>query len=132
KISINDTTAPSLNQLGGTVFAIGTRTYIITVLSDKKGDIAPSGTVSVNHGANRTFTITSGKCYGIEDVLIDGVSVGAGDSHTFENITQDHTIEAVFRIENYTVTADAGQGGTISPSGSIVVCHKSDKIKFLP
>ncbi len=108
------------------VFAVDT--YIITALSDNKGDITPSGTVLVNHGANQAFTITPGECYGTEDILVNGVSVGAGDSHTFENITQNHTIEPVFQLKNYTITAEAGQGGSISPSGNIAACHKSDKM----
>ena len=33
-------------------------------------------------------------------VLVDGRSVGAVSSYTFRNVTQDHTIEAVFMKAN--------------------------------
>ena len=36
----------------------------------------------------------------IEDVLVDGESVGAVDKYTFENVREKHTIEAVFAEQN--------------------------------
>ena len=54
------------------------------------------------------------------DVLVDGVSVGAVTSYTFTDVTADHTIEATFAINTYTITASAGANGTISPTGAVV------------
>ena len=42
------------------------------------------------------YTITASEGYAIADVLVDGQSVGAVDSYTFENVTANHTIAAVF------------------------------------
>ena len=39
------------------------------------------------------------------DVLVDGISVGAVTSHTFTNVTGNHTIAASFAIDIYTITA---------------------------
>ena len=36
--------------------------------------------------------------YEIEDVLVDGESVGAVSSYTFENVKAKHTIEAIFEL----------------------------------
>ena len=36
----------------------------------------------------------------IEDVLVDGESVGAVDKYTFENVREKHTIKAVFAEQN--------------------------------
>lgn len=47
-------------------------------------------------GSSKTFTITPDAGYVIEDVLVDGESVGAVDKYTFENVREKHTIEAVF------------------------------------
>ncbi len=47
------------------------------------------------HGKDQTLTPNEG--HEIEDVLIDGVSVGAIPSYTFHNVTVDHTILATFR-----------------------------------
>ena len=47
-------------------------------------------------GASQTFAIAAQEGYAIADVLVDGQSVGAVDSYTFENVTANHTIAAVF------------------------------------
>ena len=67
-------------------------------------------------------------------MLVDGVSVGAVDSYTFPNVEADHTIAATFRstgtssgTTRYTITASAGEGGAISPSGSVRVRRGSDQ-----
>ena len=71
-------------------------TYAITATAGANGVISPSGTVSVNHGASSTFTITPNAAYGIVDVLVDGASAGAVASYTFTNVTGPHTIAASF------------------------------------
>ena len=49
--------------------------------------------------------------------LVDNVSVGPVASYTFRNITDDHTISAVFRLITFTITGTAGTGGSITPAG---------------
>jgi len=77
--------------------------------------------VTVSCGGSQAFTITPASCYAIADVLVDGSSVGAAAGYTFTNVTASHTIAASFALKTYTVTASAGAGGTISPSGATVV-----------
>ena len=72
------------------------RKYTITATAGEGGSITPAGEVSVKEGASQTFTITASEGYAIADVLVDGQSVGAVDSYTFENVTANHTIAAVF------------------------------------
>jgi len=96
-------------------------TYTITASAGSGGSISPSGTVTINYGDSKTFTITPDKGYKISDVKVDGKSVGAVSTYTFENVTSDHTIEATFAINTYTITASAGSGGSISPSGAVTV-----------
>ena len=102
-------------------FAINTHT--ITATAGPNGSITPSGAVSVNHGANQTFAITPDTGYHVADVLVDGSSVGAVTSYSFDNVTADHTISATFAINTYTIMASAGAYGTISPSGAVSVNH---------
>ena len=52
---------------------------------------------------------------------MDGVSVGAVASYTFATITANHTIAATFAVITYSVTATAGAGGSITPSGTATV-----------
>jgi hypothetical protein len=79
------------------------------------------GTTGVAQGSNLTETITPNNCYHVADVLVDGVSVGAVTSYTFTNVQANHTIDATFALNGpYTITASAGPGGSILPSGNIV------------
>jgi len=106
----------------GYLYAIGGVTFTIKVsVEGIGGTITPSGAVVVNSGANQTFTITPNTGYHIKDVKVDGSSVGAMTSYTFNNVTTDHTITTSFSIDTNTITASAGLGGTISPSGTVTV-----------
>ena len=95
--------------------------YTITASPGTNGGISPSGSVTVNHGASQTFTIAPDKGYHVADVLVDGVSVGAMLSYTFDNVTVNHTISSSFAINTYAIVASAGPNGAISPSGSVTV-----------
>ena len=70
--------------------------YTITATAGEGGSITPAGEVSVKEGASQTSAIAAQEGYAIADVLVDGQSVGAVDSYTFENVTANHTIAAVF------------------------------------
>ena len=97
------------------VVKIGAKTYTLTILrnSDSSysyytikatagtgGSISPSGNVSVREGRDQTFTITPDKGYAIANVKIDGKSIGAVNSYTFENVRRTHTIEVIFMKAN--------------------------------
>ena len=69
---------------------------VITATADEHGKIAPTGDVAVPKGESKTFTITPDSGYHIKDVLVDGKSVGAVGTHTFENVVDNHTIHATF------------------------------------
>jgi uncharacterized membrane protein len=97
--------------------------YTINVTVNLGGIITPSGSVTVNPGANQTFTITPNEGYHVADVKVDGVSVGAVTTYTFDNLNANHTIEVSFAVDQYTLIATAGPDGTIIPSGPMIVDH---------
>ena len=70
--------------------------YTIKATAGAGGSIAPSGNVSVREGRDQTFTITPDKGYAVANVKIDGKSIGAVKSYTFENVSRTHTIEVIF------------------------------------
>ena len=74
--------------------------YTIKATAGAGGSISPSGNVSVREGRDRTFTITPDKGYAISNVKIDGKSIGAVKSYTFENVRRTHTIEVIFMKAN--------------------------------
>jgi len=96
-------------------------TYTVKATAGSGGSISPSGTITVNSGDSKTFTITPNLGYKISDVQVDGKSVGVVSSYTFDNITSDYTIEAKFEPITFTITASASLGGSITPSGTITV-----------
>ena len=61
------------------------------------GSISPNGTVTMAEGTKKRFQISAADGYEIEDVLVDGKSVGAVDTYVFSDIDGDHTIAALFR-----------------------------------
>jgi hypothetical protein len=106
-------------------FAINT--YAITATAGPNGTISPSGAVSVEYGASRTFTISPVEHYHVVRVLVDGVSVGAVTEYTFTDVTRAHTIAATFAFDTYAITASAGPGGTISPAGAVAVTYGASR-----
>ena len=115
----------TIKNLDLTVPGVPPETFTITATAGAGGSISPPGAVVVNSGADQEFTITPDLGYVVEDVLVDGGSVGAVTSYTFTNVTADHTIDASFVLgeppETFTITATAGAGGAIEPSGEVVV-----------
>ena len=97
-------TAPNGNYT--VVFVDGTLTiderpvYTIKATAGIHGSITPSGDVDVLHGGSQTFTIAANRGYAISNVKIDGVSIGAVKSYTFENVTGNHTIDVTFMKAN--------------------------------
>ena len=74
--------------------------YTIKATAGAGGSISPSGSVSVREGRDQTFTITPDKSYAVSNVKIDGKSIGAVKSYTFENVRRTHTIEVIFMKAN--------------------------------
>ena len=87
----------------------GSHTIKVTVGAG--GSISPSGNVSVREGRDQTFTFTPDKGYAVSNVKIDGKSVGAVKSYTFENVTGDHTIEVTFVKD--TASANTGDSSNL-------------------
>jgi len=99
-----------------------TITATVTATAGTGGSISPAGVSTYLHGANRTYTIMPDPGYHIDDVLVDGTSIGAVSSYHFSNITANHTISVSFAANpSYTITASAGSNGSISPSGGVSV-----------
>jgi len=90
------------------------------------GTITPNGTVHVLCGESQTFTITPDSGYAIADVIVDGGSIGPVSPVT---LSGDHTIHATFASQptNFTITATAGPGGSISPPGVVSVPEGGSK-----
>ena len=85
------------------------------------GHIQPEGIFQLNAGENQRFTITPANGYDIQDVFIDGISVGPKESIALTNVQKNHTIEAIFKARN---SVDIN----ISFDNSIIKVQNSDNI----
>ena len=85
--------------------------YTIEATAGAGGSISPSGSVSVREGGDQTFTSTPDKGYAVSNVKIDGKSIGAVKSYTFENVSRTHTIEVIF--VKGTASARTGDGSDL-------------------
>ena len=79
----------------------------ITATAGGGGTISPAGDVAVYYDQSASFTVAADAGYVIADVLVDGVSVGAVGSYTFTEVTEDHSIAAVFTSQG-PVPGDGG------------------------
>ena len=104
-----------------------TNSFTISASINGNGSISPAGTVTVSEGADQSFTITPGTESYLTDVWVDGVSIGAISTYTFTQVSKNHTISADFGYYTYTISASADTGGSISPTGSVMVNHGSSQ-----
>jgi hypothetical protein len=95
--------------------------YVITATVGEGGTITPAGEVVVTEGADQTFTIAANAGYIVEYVEVDGVSVAVdGNTYTFTEVYGNREIYVSFAaVPAYTITATAGENGTIDPAGDI-------------
>ncbi len=112
----------------------GRGTYSITASAVSGGSLRPAGTSTVKRGGSLKYTVKPSAGHSIAGVVVDGVSVGAGGSYTFKNITADHTISAAFSLNHtYSISGTiktsegaAMPGVLITLSGSGTVTTSTD------
>ena len=91
KSASTTTTKPAGNS------STSTTGFTVTASAGAGGSITQSGKVSVQSGKSASFTIVANKDYEVEDVKVDGKSIGSVGVYTFTNVKANHTIEATFR-----------------------------------
>jgi len=107
-------------------FAI--RNFHITASAGTGGGISPTDVWAL-YNTTQTITITPNSGYNVSDVKVDGTSVGAVTSYTFNNVAANHTISATFAAttSSYDITASAASGGSISPAGTVTISGGASK-----
>lgn len=110
-------------------------TYPISVWAGPGGTISPSS-ANVSPGGSQTFTIAANPGHQIEDVVVDGDSLGnptPPSTYTFSNVRAPHSIEALFKSNSYTITAVVDAGiGSINPSSATMEYGESKTFYFNP
>ncbi|MFZ0931588.1 MAG: PKD domain-containing protein [Syntrophobacteraceae bacterium] len=99
--------------------------FTVTASSGPGGTITPAGATIVTIGSSQSYTITPSPNYYLWSLTVDGVNVGNPLNYNFGNVISDHTIEADF-APYPVISASAGVGGMISPTGVTVVSPGGD------
>ncbi|MBP6021145.1 MAG: hypothetical protein KA502_00970, partial [Candidatus Methanomethylophilaceae archaeon] len=109
------------------------KTYTIVASAGANGSISPSGNITVTHGASQTFTFTPSTGYRVEHLLINGtVTAHTTNSYT-ATVTSDMTLEVVFTLRKYQITATVtGGNGTVSPASPWVTHGTNQTFTFTP
>ena len=90
---------------------------VISATAGAGGTISPADDVVVAPNGSQTFTFTPADAsYHVDDVVVDGVSMGAMDSYTFDSVKNRHTISVTFK-NNYIISVSADGDGTVDPAG---------------
>ncbi len=105
------------------------QTFEIAVLAGEHGS-ALQETTAVEYGEDFTVTFVPEENYEIEDVLVDGESVGAVESYTFEDVTEAHTIVASFKLSAVEVKVTVGEGGTANAETQMVIIGEIFAVDF--
>ena len=106
--------------------------YMIEAIAGNNGSIEPQGQLFVEQYSSKTFRIIPQANYDIQDVVINGESIGPVDEHTFYDIQADQSIIAFF-IARPKITVLAEGNGQVSPQG-IVFVNRGDNLtlRFTP
>lgn len=86
-------------------------TYTVTAMAGPHGYIAPAPTVLARFGAEVSFIIVPDAGFAIQEVRIDGGSIGAVSNYTFTALDANHTIEALFRDDECPAAVMIGPRG---------------------
>lgn len=71
-------------------------THMITATAGSHGAVVPAGEVIVPEGGSRRFEFVPNPGYVIEDILLDGLSIGSPGSYTFTDVFTDHILDVTF------------------------------------
>jgi len=98
--------------------------HTITASAGENGTISSEGEKEYIKHANATYTFTPEAGYVVEEVYIDDepMDMALATNYTFTAIDNDYTIHVTFKLieeTHFTITATAGENGTISPEGEI-------------
>jgi len=97
-------------------FAVNT--YTVSVEGNSGGSVNPSGNTVVNYGTDLSCSFAPDYGFRISDIKVNNVSQGPVSSFKLSNITADQNISVTFSpIPAYEISAAAGEGGSITPSG---------------
>ena len=83
---------------------------------------------TVNSGESATITFTPRKGYHIGSITDNGSAVPITNPYVIEEVTAKHKVAVTFAPDTLTITASATSGGSISPSGKVMVNNGANQV----
>ncbi len=85
--------------------------FIIYLTIEGDGIISPSENVTVKYQEDKILYFQANEGSYIQDVIVDGISVGEVGEYKFENVVEDHQLKVIFKKETYKVEIEIlGEG----------------------
>jgi len=106
--------------------------YVIESTAGAGGAINPAGTKSVLPRTTSLYKIIPEDGFYIEDVKVDGVSVGSVRYYTFDPVYDNHNIVASFSntAPEYRITVTKNSGGLVLPAGDVITVKQGGNVEF--
>ncbi|MHC4478183.1 MAG: InlB B-repeat-containing protein, partial [Planctomycetota bacterium] len=101
----------------------------VTATAGPGGSIDPNGVIDVNCGQCITFEATPDSCRDVNTWYLDGNDLHINGPNYTLCVTGSHTLEVRFKEIGYTVTASAGECGSIDPNG-VIDANCGDQVCF--
>jgi carbonic anhydrase/acetyltransferase-like protein (isoleucine patch superfamily) len=119
-VSLGDAARQGLERDMAAKFGIAAP-YTITASAGAGGTISPAGVTAVPAGGSATFAVRPDAGFAVQNLSVDGVSLGSVSSHTFTDVAANHVISAAFTaVPTHVLTSSAGPNGSISPAGTLL------------
>jgi hypothetical protein len=125
---LDPNTAARTSDHDGQVVTLG---YVVTPGAGAHGTISPAGVRTVSLGAQQPFTVTPDTGY---TASVGGSCGGNLDGITYITlpVTANCSVSASFAINTYTVSANAGSGGSVNVASQTVAYNASTSFAFAP
>lgn len=88
----------------------------VVASSTAHGTVTPQGLIWVPYGSGTNLTMAADPHYHIEDVTVNGQSLGPTNAWSEATITNDIAVDTLFAIDTYTLGVGSFHGGA-TPSG---------------
>ena len=102
----------------------------ITVVCGENGTISPSGTISVEYGSSKTFSIIPSQYCGIAYVEINGKNIEINNTIEINNITENIILKVGFN-PGFLISSSSGDNGSITQS-TMVAMGSNKRFDFYP
>ncbi|MCX8481690.1 MAG: hypothetical protein ORN58_07210 [Sediminibacterium sp.] len=118
KDSINGYTFTNINSNNSIKIVYKIPTYTINANAGNNGTISQLGISTIKYGETPTYLITPNVGYEIDNIFVNSIKINNVYSYTFDSIKSNQTILVTFKLQEFTISASTGFGGSISPQGT--------------